>query len=75
MQSIVYWDGSTFTEGAKSTKPTVVGESAYLDITSVYPQIDASGTLSIQVITVSDSTGKWVGSTSLQTGFKYRKIN
>lgn len=75
MQSIVYWDGSTFTEGAKSTKPTVVGEAAYLDITSVYPQIDASGTLSIQVITVSDSTGKWVGSTSLQTGFKYRKIN
>lgn len=75
MQSIVYWDGSTFTEGAKSTKPTVVGEAAYLDITSVYPQIDASGTLSLQVITVSDSTGKWVGSTSLQTGFKYRKIN
>ena len=75
VQSIVYWDGSTFTEGAKSTKPTVVGESAYLDITSVYPQIDASGTLSLQVITVSDSTGKWVGSTSLQTGFKYRKIN
>lgn len=75
MQSIIYWDGSTSAEGAKSTKPTVIGASAYLNITTVYPYIDASGTLSLKVITVSDSVGKWAESTSQQTGFKYRKIH
>lgn len=75
MQSIIYWDGSTAAEGAKSTKPTVVGASAYLNINTVYPYIDASGTLSLKVITVSDSMGKWAESTSQQTGFKYRKIH
>lgn len=75
MQSIIYWDGSTSAEGAKSTKPTVVGASAYLNINTVYPYIDASGTLSLKVITVSDSVGKWAESTSQQAGFKYRKIH
>lgn len=75
MQSIVYWDGSKVGQGASSTRAYVVGESAFLHITIVYPSIDASGTLSILVITVSDSTGKWVESTSKQSGFKYRKIN
>ena len=75
MQSIIYWDGSTAAEGAKSTKPTVVGASAYLNINTVYPYIDASGTLSLKLITVSDSMGKWAESTSQQAGFKYRKIH
>ena len=75
MQSIVYWDGSKVGQGASSTRAYVVGETAFLHITIVYPSIDASGTLSILVITVSDSTGKWVESTSKQSGFKYRKIN
>lgn len=75
MQSIVYWDGFKTVQGARSTRVSVVGASAYLNITSVYPSIDASGTLSLWVTTVSDSTGKWVQSTSRQSGFEYRKIN
>lgn len=77
MQSIVYWDGSTAAYGTKSTAPSVLtsGGTAYLFINCAYPQIDASGTLSVHLLTVGNSTGAWTETDTVQSGFKYRKIN
>ena len=77
MQSIVYWDGTTAAYGTKSTAPTVVtsGKTAYLFISCAYPQIDASGTLSVHLLTAGNSSGAWTETDTVQSGFKYRKIN
>lgn len=77
MQSIVYWDGSTMAYGTKSTAPSVStsGGTAYLFINCAYPQIDASGTLSVHLLTVGNSSGTWTETDTVQSGFKYRKIN
>ena len=77
MQSIVYWDGSTAAYGTKSTAPSVStsGETAYLFINCAYPLIDASGTLSVHLLTVGNSSGTWTETDTAQSGFKYRKIN
>ena len=77
MQSIVYWDGSTVAYGTKSTTPSVStsGGTAYLFINCSYPQIDASGTLSVHLLTAGNSSGAWTETDTVQSGFKYRKIN
>ena len=77
MQSIVYWDGSTMAYGTKSTTPSVStsGGTAYLFINCAYPQIDASGTLSVHLLTAGNSSGAWTETDTVQSGFKYRKIN
>lgn len=77
MQSIVYWDGSTAAYGTKSTAPSVStsGKTAYLFINCAYPQIDASGTLSVHLLTAGNSTGAWTETNTTVSGFKYRKIN
>ena len=77
MQSIVYWDGSTVAYGTKSTTPSVStsGGTAYLFINCAYPQIDASGTLSVHLLTAGNSSGAWAETDTVQSGFKYRKIN
>lgn len=77
MQSIVYWDGSTAAYGTKSTAPSVStsGGTAYLFINCAYPQIDASGTLSVHLLTAGNSSGTWTETDTVQSGFKYRKIN
>ena len=77
MQSIVYWDGSTTAYGTKSTAPSVStsGGTAYLFINCAYPQIDASGTLSVHLLTAGNSSGTWTETDTVQSGFKYRKIN
>lgn len=77
MQSIVYWDGATEAYGTKSTAPSVVnqGGTAYLFINCAYPHIDASGTLSVHLITAGNSSGAWTESNTTVSGFKYRKIN
>ena len=77
MQSIVYWDGSTVAYGTKSTAPSVStsGGTAYLFINCAYPQIDASGTLSVHLLTAGNSSGTWTETNTVQSGFKYRKIN
>lgn len=77
MQSIVYWDGSTVAYGTKSTAPSVStsGGTAYLFINCAYPQIDASGTLSVHLLTAGNSSGAWTETNTVQSGFKYRKIN
>lgn len=77
MQSIVYWDGSTMAYGTKSTAPSVStsGGTAYLFINCAYPLIDASGTLSVHLLTAGNSTGAWTETDTVQSGFKYRKIN
>ena len=77
MQSIVYWDGSTAAYGTKSTAPSVVtsGGTAYLFIACAYPRIDASGTLSVHLLTAGNSSGAWKETDTVQSGFKYRKIN
>ena len=77
MQSIVYWDGSTVAYGTKSTTPSVStsGGTAYLFINCAYPQIDASGTLSVHLLTAGNSSGAWTETDTVQSGFKYRKIN
>ena len=77
MQSIVYWDGSTVAYGTKSTAPSVStsGGTAYLFINCAYPQIDASGTLSVHLLTAGNSSGAWTETDTVQSGFKYRKIN
>lgn len=76
MQSIVYWDGSTAAFGTKSTAPSVVthGGTSNLFINCTYPHIDASGILSVHLITAGNSTGKWTESNTTVSGFKYRKI-
>lgn len=77
MQSIVYWDGSTVAYGTKSTAPSVStsGGTAYLFINCAYPQIDASGTLSVHLLTAGNSSGAWTETNTTVSGFKYRKIN
>ena len=77
MQSIVYWDGTTVAYGTKSTAPSVStsGGTAYLFINCAYPQIDASGTLSVHLLTAGNSSGAWTEPDTVQSGFKYRKIN
>lgn len=77
MQSIVYWDGSTVAYGTKSTAPSVStsGGTAYLFINCAYPQIDASGTLSVHLLTAENSSGAWTETNTTVSGFKYRKIN
>lgn len=77
MQSIVYWDGSTAAFGTKSTAPSVStsGGTAYLFINCAYPLIDASGTLSVHLLTAGHSTGAWTETNTTVSGFKYRKIN
>ena len=77
MQSIVYWDGSTAAFGTKSTAPSVStsGGTAYLFINCAYPLIDASGTLSVHLLTAGNSTGAWTETNTTVSGFKYRKIN
>ena len=77
MQSIVYWDGSTAAYGTKSTAPSVStsGGTAYLFINCAYPLIDASGTLTVHLLTVGNSSGTWTETDTVQSGFKYRKIN
>jgi hypothetical protein len=77
MQSIVYWDGSTAAYGTKSTAPSVStnGGTAYLFINCAYPLIDASGTLSVHLLTAGNSTGAWTETNTTVSGFKYRKIN
>lgn len=77
MQSIVYWDGSTVAYGTKSTAPSVStsGGTAYLFINCAYPQIDASGTLTVHLLTAGNSSGTWTETDTVQSGFKYRKIN
>lgn len=77
MQSIVYWDGSTAAYGTKSTAPSVStsGGTAYLFINCAYPLIDASGTLSVHLLTAGNSSGAWTETDTVQSGFKYRKIN
>ena len=77
MQSIVYWDGSTAAYGTKSTAPSVStsGGTAYLFINCAYPLIDASGTLSVHLLTAENSSGAWTETDTVQSGFKYRKIN
>ena len=77
MQSIVYWDGSTAAYGTKSTAPSVStsGGTAYLFINCAYPLIDASGTLSVHLLTAENSSGTWTETDTVQSGFKYRKIN
>lgn len=77
MQSIVYWDGSTAAYGTKSTAPSVStsGGTAYLFINCAYPQIDASGTLTVHLLTAGNSTGAWTETNTTVSGFKYRKIN
>ena len=77
MQSIVYWDGSTVAYGTKSTAPSVStsGGTAYLFINCAYPQIDASGTLTVHLLTAGNSSGAWTETDTVQSGFKYRKIN
>ena len=77
MQSIVYWDGSTVAYGTKSTAPSVStsGGTAYLFINCAYPLIDASGTLTVHLLTVGNSGGAWTETDTAQSGFKYRKIN
>lgn len=76
MQSIVYWDGSTAAFGTKSTAPSVVthGGTSNLFINCTYPHIDASGILSVHLITAGNSTGTWTESNTTVSGFKYRKI-
>lgn len=77
MQSIVYWDGTTAAYGTKSTAPSVStsGGTAYLFINCAYPLIDASGTLSVHLLTAGNSSGAWTETDTVQSGFKYRKIN
>ena len=77
MQSIVYWDGSTAAYGTKSTAPSVStsGGTAYLFINCAYPLIDASGTLSVHLLTAGNSSGAWTETNTTVSGFKYRKIN
>lgn len=77
MQSIVYWDGSTAAFGTKSTAPSVStsGGTAYLFINCAYPLIDASGTLSVHLLTAGNSTGAWTETNTIVSGFKYRRIN
>ena len=77
MQSIVYWDGSTAAYGTKSTAPSVStsGGTAYLFINCAYPLIDASGTLSVHLLTAGNSSGAWTETNTTASGFKYRKIN
>ena len=77
MQSIVYWDGTTAAYGTKSTAPSVStsGGTAYLFINCAYPLIDASGTLSVHLLTAGNSSGTWTETDTVQSGFKYRKIN
>lgn len=77
MQSIVYWAGSTAAFGTKSTAPIVVksGGTAYLFISCAYPHIDASGTLSVHLLTAGNSSGAWTETNTTVSGFKYRKIN
>lgn len=77
MQSIVYWDGSTVAYGTKSTAPSVStsGGTAYLFINCAYPLIDASGTLTVHLLTAGNSSGAWTETNTTASGFKYRKIN
>lgn len=77
MQSIVYWDGTTEAYGTKSTAPSVStsGGTAYLFINCAYPHIDASGTLSVHLLTAGNSSGAWTETNTTASGFKYRKIN
>lgn len=72
-QSIVYWDGSTVAEGIKSTDAEV--DTNNITINTTYPHIAVNGTLSINHIVVSNTTGSWVKTTTTLSGFKYRKIN
>jgi hypothetical protein len=72
-QSIIYWDGSTITEGIKSTDAEV--DTNNITINTTYPHIAVNGTLSINHIVVSNTTGSWVKTTTTLSGFKYRKIN
>ena len=72
-QSIVYWDGSTVAEGIKSTAAEV--DTNNITINTTYPNIAVNGTLSMNNIVVSNTTGSWVKTTTTLSGFKYRKIN
>lgn len=72
-QSIVYWDGSTVAEGIKSADAEV--DTNNITINTTYPHIAVNGTLSINHIVVSNTTGSWVKTTTTLSGFKYRKIN
>lgn len=77
MQSIVYWDGTTAAYGTKSTALNVStsGGTAYLFINCAYPLIDASGALSVHLLTAGNSSGAWTETNTTVSGFKYRKIN
>lgn len=72
-QSIVYWDGTNSAKGTPCTEASV--DNGNVTIKSQYPHINGSKTLSIHSVTVSNSTGAWVETTTTSSGFKYRKIN
>lgn len=72
-QSIVYWDGTNTAKGTPCTEAAV--DNGNVTITSKYPHINGSKTLSIHSVTVSNSTGAWVETSTTISGFKYRKIN
>lgn len=71
-QSIVYWDGTNTAKGTPCTEASV--DNGNVTIISKYPHINGSKTLSIHSVTVSNSTGAWVETTTTVSNFKYRKI-
>lgn len=71
-QSIVYWDGTNSAKGTPCTEASV--DNGNVTIKSQYPHINGSKTLSIHSVTVSNSTGAWVETTTTISNFKYRKI-
>lgn len=74
VQSIIYWDGSTGTNGIPSTTASVTSSGTAI-IAERYLTVEANGVLSTHITMITVKDGAWTQTTPSFSGFKYRKIN
>lgn len=74
VQSIIYWDGSTGTNGIPSTTASVTSSGTAI-IAERYLTVAANGVLSTHITMITVKDGSWTQTTPPFSGFKYRKIN
>lgn len=74
VQSIIYWDGSTGTNGIPSTTASVTSSGTAV-IAERYLTVAANGVLSTHITMITVKDGAWTQTTPSFSGFKYRKIN
>lgn len=74
VQSIIYWDGSTGTNGIPSTTASVTSSGTAV-IAERYLTVEANGVLSTHITMITVAGGSWTQTTPSFSGFKYRKIN